>query len=552
MTQQQNNIQIAAPGFAGLNTQDSPVGMDLSFAALADNCVIDKFGRIASRKGQRVYTQAPETAGRLDQNPAETSYEYVHSDGSRTVLVSGDKDGGSVSELWSLDINGDLTAITRTTGVTAVANNWSYTSLSDWCYMAQEGHPVQQTDGVTIIDMLEQPIDKVNGLLYPDIILSAFGHLFVANSATNKQTVQWSVITSNAGLGATPWTGSGSGLINVEEYWPNGTDEIVALAAHNNLLVIFGRRSILLYTVPTDGNRGNGALAIGPQAMYLEDTIENIGCLARDSVVSIGTDMLFLDASGVRSLNRTIQEKSVPIGDISMNVRDALNADVAGADYPIRAVYSPEEAMYLLILPSINTANTKTYVFDTRRPLENGALRTTVWPGRGIRCGVRTDDGVLLLGREGGMYEYAGGDDTSQLAGEEPSAGIIMSYLTQSQNWDQPAHLKFPKQADVILIGGANLALQVNWYFDFNEQGNSVTIDRAGEAGDVWGAYEGDPLGGAWDAAQYGASGGLISVESINMWGSGKNIAIGFTGEIGGQPVSIQELNIQALLGRIV
>ena len=35
----------------GLNTQDSSVTLESGFALVANNCVIDKFGRIGSRKG---------------------------------------------------------------------------------------------------------------------------------------------------------------------------------------------------------------------------------------------------------------------------------------------------------------------------------------------------------------------------------------------------------------------------------------------------------------------------------------------------------------------
>jgi hypothetical protein len=41
MAQPLQNITIAAPAFKGLNTQDSPLTSDPSFAAVADNCVID-------------------------------------------------------------------------------------------------------------------------------------------------------------------------------------------------------------------------------------------------------------------------------------------------------------------------------------------------------------------------------------------------------------------------------------------------------------------------------------------------------------------------------
>ncbi len=50
MAQQQQNISIQAPGFQGLNTEDSPLQQDPGFALVADNCVIDKFGRVGARE----------------------------------------------------------------------------------------------------------------------------------------------------------------------------------------------------------------------------------------------------------------------------------------------------------------------------------------------------------------------------------------------------------------------------------------------------------------------------------------------------------------------
>jgi hypothetical protein len=53
MAQQLQSITITAPGFAGINTQDAPLSQEPTFAAVADNCVIDKEGRIAARKGYK-------------------------------------------------------------------------------------------------------------------------------------------------------------------------------------------------------------------------------------------------------------------------------------------------------------------------------------------------------------------------------------------------------------------------------------------------------------------------------------------------------------------
>ncbi len=56
MAQQLNSINLVAPAFKGINTEDSPLAQDPSFAEVADNAVIDQRGRIAARKGLSVTT----------------------------------------------------------------------------------------------------------------------------------------------------------------------------------------------------------------------------------------------------------------------------------------------------------------------------------------------------------------------------------------------------------------------------------------------------------------------------------------------------------------
>ena len=61
MAQPLQSINLVAPAFKGLNTEDSPLQQDPSFAEVADNCVIDERGRIASRKGINRLTSAGAT-----------------------------------------------------------------------------------------------------------------------------------------------------------------------------------------------------------------------------------------------------------------------------------------------------------------------------------------------------------------------------------------------------------------------------------------------------------------------------------------------------------
>jgi len=49
---------ISAPGFMGLNTQDSSVTLESGYASIATNCIIDKYGRLGARKGWDAVTNA--------------------------------------------------------------------------------------------------------------------------------------------------------------------------------------------------------------------------------------------------------------------------------------------------------------------------------------------------------------------------------------------------------------------------------------------------------------------------------------------------------------
>ena len=321
MAQPQQNVAITAPGFAGLNTQDSPLDMDKSFASVANNCVIDNFGRISSRKGFRYVTDNPQI---LNGNPIETMFEFVADDGVTYLFACGD---GKIF-LQNLGTP-DFSLVEITTPQPITANNWSFAQLNNKCFFAQQGHAPLVFDPTNPTVELTVWAQTPPGGAEPNVIHAAFGRLWAA----------------------------GTGSINTEEYWPSGWDEVVAITAHNNFLVIFGQTQILLYQTTPDVNN----------TISLVDTVEGLGCIARDSLVATGKDFLFIDATGVRSLNRTIQEKSIPIGDISRNVRSEFQFALENEPQmnTIRGVFHVEDSFYACFLP----ANPKTYVFDTWSPL---------------------------------------------------------------------------------------------------------------------------------------------------------------------------------------
>ena len=83
MSQPQTNLTIAAPGFGGLNTELAQTEQPDTFAATADNCVIDSYGRVGARKGFNTITT--DLAGYGGSAPANI-YEFVGEDGTTKVF----------------------------------------------------------------------------------------------------------------------------------------------------------------------------------------------------------------------------------------------------------------------------------------------------------------------------------------------------------------------------------------------------------------------------------------------------------------------------------
>jgi hypothetical protein len=86
MSKQLEIASISAPGFYGLNTQDSPLDLNAGFALVATNCVIDQYGRIGSRKG---FSRLNSSTGDLGANDVTVMNELVQADGTLTVLFAG-------------------------------------------------------------------------------------------------------------------------------------------------------------------------------------------------------------------------------------------------------------------------------------------------------------------------------------------------------------------------------------------------------------------------------------------------------------------------------
>jgi hypothetical protein len=513
MSQALQTASISAPGFFGLNTQDSPLDLAAGFALVATNCIIDQYGRIGSRKG---WARVNSSSGALGANDVGVIHELVQSDGTLTILFAGN------NKLFKLDGSNAVSELTYGGGGTAptiTASNWSVASLNGITFFFQTGHDPLIFDpavSTTTYRRVSEKSGYVGTVPAGNIVISAFGRLWVADTATDNVTVFFSDL-----LAGHVWSTGTAGSLNINQVWPNGADNITGLAAHNNFLIIFGQRQILVY-----------AGATNPATISLNDTVGGIGCSARDSIQTTGKDILFLSNSGIRSFARTIVEKSAPLGDLSKNVRSDFMLIVAGETLAnIKSVYSEAEAFYLITLPSVK----EVYCFDTRVQLQDGSFRVTVWNLIEPTALLSRRNGDVLIGKNGYVGKYSNYQDHT--------SAYRMQYYTNHADLGNANVTSLLKRLKVVVIGGTNQFVTMKWGFDFATNYLSANALIPSQGTSEYGI-------GEYGIAQY-SDGVALQTLSVQASGSGKIVQTGYEANINGSALSIQRIEIQSKDGKM-
>ncbi len=602
---------ITAPGFMGLNTQDSGVTLESGYATVANNCIIDKYGRLGARKGWDLLTDpinaivtgaisgttltvSAVTSGTLSigvvlSGTGVTVGTTITALGtgtggvgtytvsasqtvtSRTITASNSLGtdnylesifefktiGGSISYLSSgngqLFVSGTTTNLTRkyvfdtdasgpivlATQPNFTGNRWQWAALPEgsgaaaesYAFAAQSGNPfLVYREGGHSGPFVFQRVGTDYGTaptgvttFDPDTVLAGFGRVWVGGLTDNKTTVYYSKLLDGA-----HFTGAGSGLLDIGGV-VGQNDEIISIAQHNKYLVIFCKNNIVVYQGAND-----------PTTMTLADTIKGVGCIARDSVQNTGNDLVFLSKSGVRSFNRTVQENSMPLRELSLNIRDDLVSFLTVETLTnVKSIYFERDAFYLITFPGSKTM----VYFDLRNILQNGAARTTLWnnnTGLTYKAFCSTEDRKLILGVPNGMAEYTGYlDDT---------ASYTFSYYTSNSDLGAPTQQKMLKKANLVVIGSGDQDFVFKYGYDYTLNPQSATIvQNLGTK--TFSKYN---TTAKYNISKYASAG--IGVNSISMplSGSGKVIQFGVEATVNDNPVSIQKIDVYLKTGKIL
>lgn len=498
------NLPVNNPGVYGLNTQSSAALLDMNWATSLENVVFDSNGNLSSRKGTKRKNSSP-IVGTITQ-----IFEYVDTSANSLIICSAD------TEIYK-SVSTSLTSIVGT-ATTPTAPDWKFVNYNGSCIGAQSGHDLIILSSVSgsFSDL------SMSGTAQPTSdtvdILPAFGRLW----ALDGQTLKYSNL-----LDETVWNSS----YNLSSYWGNGVDIGVALAEFNGNIVVFGRNNVIFYNADE-----------GPDSLVKVEVINGTGCIARDSVKQVGDDLWFLSDSGVKSLSRVVQEKSLPMRDISKNVRDYMLT--YSTAYPIKSVYDEREGFYLLSFASAGIV----FCFDVKLLLPDGSPRVSVFDVS-WHSFCSSLDNTIYIGTAGYINTYVNYFDNVESDGSGGDEYTFKYYSPwtdlRSIDNELSARYKVFKKISATVFSANAQTLQFHWFKDFG----STLYRRDVELTPITDAFY-------WGVGLWGVDTWSTSVDlsktSSSMGNTAKDFKFGIYANIQGEVFSLQSINIQAKIGRSI
>lgn len=521
-------INLSAPAFKGLNTEQAGNIISEQWATVLDNAVFDASGRPASRSG---WSSLTGTAG---AGIIKRVHEYYKADGTSDIIASTDADIFNTLTTTPTSIDGTLTI---------TDGNIKFANFNDKCIafgIGTGGIPAVKTTGNFADITVNSGTAPTSG-----IGTAAFGRLWAAD--TDGKTLRYCKL-----LDETRWdSADGGGSIDFSKVWPAGQDDIVAVTEFGGDLVVFGSNNTVIMT---DGQ--GSALGIDPLALYVSDTLPGQGCVSQFAIARAVGDLWVLTYSGIVGLRRELVQKSTPITNISKNVqsyvRDFTKNETTKDDITLE--YSPNDSLVVAIFPTSN----RQVCFDTRSPMdETGAYRATTWSSDLQTIAYdRANSRMVgsLTGTVGELMNYTGNSDD----GAEYTFDFETGWLDLGNELN--GFLKFVKRMTSFIFVEKNVAVTHKVLYDFATAGYSLQKSITGGKSIEWSNFEwgtngvydlNDPLAVAGtDYAEWAASVQLSTIDAPMFGGGGQYIKIGLSLNTSAGDFILQQLNLYAKIGR--
>ena len=548
-------------GIYGLNRQSSAASLPPQYLTTANNIMLDEKGRVSTRQGIKQITNNINNSATANTLIVKSLGEYQNSAGAKTIFA------GAGPNVYKINVGNTpytLDVQTFSGGTTKTDGNWQFTNFNNNFYGAQQSNKPINYNGTTWLDL-----EDVSGYsspanvttFTPSCLLGDFGRLWAADIGENRNVVYYSDL-----LIGHKFQGGSAGFLDLKNVWSG--DVITAMASFMGKLVIFGKNNIVIFRGPWDVNvtQAGGVFS-------LDEVIEGVGCVARDSVQLIGDDIVFLSSSGVRSLGRTIQQDTMPLTDLSLAIKDEIRTNIlTGNMASVKAQYDLSTGSYILGFPDKNIV----YVFDFKASTPDGAPRITTWnfdSKKNPKSFLSTDEflycGLGAATYEGRVATYSGYYDVEK----EVVAGVTQAQCVAAGNtyesvsgvcfrdvdntyqsdfktvwldFEQPGISKFLKRFLGIWSGGKNMNVTLNWYRDYNVTPSSAnfTLDpTTGGVSSLWGVgkYAAAKYAPAFQPAEY----------KVSLSKAAKVVRLEVIQTVSGFKAALQNITIWAKQGKI-
>ena len=541
---------LADLGSNGLNTQDNPATLDPSWLTSADNVVLRESGRIAFRKGlkQKVAPSGTAIGSIVEHNDQ----------GTNKIFAS------YGTSIYTVDFTSPASAfpssgadVKHTVGSSTGA--WQFINFNNRLTCIHENIVPQRYDGSltagsmwAAFDNAHRPSSVTSSQFKPSCGMGFYGRMWVGGVAESKDVIYYSSLLDADDFRTTAENGaSNGGSIDLKSVW--GDDDIVAIAPFYGKLVIFGKENIAIYNSPN---------IIG--SIALDEVIQGIGCVSRDSVQAIGDDLVFISSTGLRSIARTTEKDKLPLMDLSLNIKDTLIRNI-GQSTNIKATYVENEGIYIMSFIDNNI----TYVFDFKHKTPNATPRVTTWTFDNDREPASMDYttlyGLVVGQKDGSIAGYEGYYDID-LAGASTytNASYTGNFSTTWVNLGESVAASLLKRLFMVLEGGSGATLGLKWYKDFSPTPSTttqITLNPVTTGStSLWGAssslYGATTVTHTHDAAVHPSSSTYKPVYGLQEYrtpltGSAKNLKLAISIESNGFDASLQSLTLLHKQGKI-
>ena len=437
----------------------------------SSNTIVVNFGQTPSAvftNGSAISDDSFDTNTTISTAPAEIGWAAVSTSGSPTMT--------NVSKVRFTEINFGTPKVVLTDGINPAAT--------------YDGSTYTQITGATYLSGGSSVVYK------PKFAEEFQRHLFIAGDPAQPSMLTFSAPTAETDFAVA----NGSDEINVGF-------EIIAIKKFRNVLYIFGKNQIKRLVGNNDSD------------FRLETVTSNLGCLATDSVIELGGDLLFLAPDGIRPIGGTNKIGDVNLETISKNIQSAINTIITTEDLStLTAVILRSKSQFRYMFSSTSS----TGVLGALREYK-GQYTFEFGQTSGLNC-TCADSGyigkvefVIHGDSSGKVFQQESGNafDTGNILSVYKTPFIYMDNPEQRKNYYSVSTYMSSEGVNNILLGVTydyegtsvlnpeNLVIDLDTPASFYDSGTNIAVY------DTTDIYDGNPS----------------PVESSTFSGSGKSVS---------------------------